>query len=281
MGKVQWFRDRLRNFASQLKHGPCAARILRHAAGNELGIWICLLLIQGLLPAGVVILSKDFVDEFVRLTQSGTASARDYGSILRVGGFIIGLLVMMEVFRAVASWLRVRITSRLQDHVNDLIHGQSVDIDVAFYDLPDYHDRLHRDRDEASYRPAALLDNAGSLLQSLTTLLAMAAVLLPYGYGMAIALIVSTLPALWVVSRQAAREHGWRRQSSAEDRRSHYLSWMMVGAHAAGEMRLYGLGQQFRRTYNGIRDKLRFERDALAAKQGIADATSGSISGQR
>ena len=62
-----------------------------------------------------------------------------------------------------------------------------------------------RARAEASYRPVALLENAGAFLQNGITLAAMAGVLLPYGWWIPLALFASTLPAFVVVLRFAVR----------------------------------------------------------------------------
>ena len=49
-------------------------------------------------------------------------------------------------------------------------------MDLAFYESPEYYDRLDRARGEASSRPLALLESGGSLVPNGITLLAMAAI---------------------------------------------------------------------------------------------------------
>ena len=264
-------RNNLAKFRAQLANFPQTLRLLKAAAARDLAIWAATLVAQGLLPAAVVLLSKALVDALGSVLRSPQPTQNALEGLALIAGAIGAAMLAMEALRVCSSWLRVRVASAVEDHVSDLIHGKSTEVDIAFYDTPEYHDHLHRARDEASYRPVALLENAGSLLQNGITLFAMAAILLPYGLLMSAALVLSTLPALWVVVRHAVREHEWRDRVSADERRGHYLSWMMTGAHAAAEMRLFGLGERFREGYNSLKTRLRGERLRVIAQQGWAD----------
>lgn len=264
-------RSNLAKFRAQLANFPQTLRLLRAAAARDLAIWAATLIAQGLLPAVVVLLSKAFVDALGDVVRSPKATPNTLEELALIAGAIGAAMLAIEALRVCSSWLRVRVAGAVEDHVSDLIHHKSTEVDIAFYDTPEYHDHLHRARNEASYRPVALLENAGSLLQNGITLFAMAAILLPYGVVMSAALVLSTLPALWVVVGHAVREHEWRNRVSADERRGHYLSWMMTGAHAAAEMRLFGLGERFREGYNSLKTRLRGERLRVVAQQGWAD----------
>ena len=99
-----------------------------------------------------------------------------------------GVLLLMEVVRNAINWVRTVQAELLQDHITALIHEKSVTVDLAFYELSDYYDHLHRARTEARYRPVALLGNLGALLQNSITLVAMGAILIPLGPWLALAL---------------------------------------------------------------------------------------------
>ncbi len=90
--------------------------------------------------------------------------------------------------------------------------GAGIAVDRRCYDLPDFYDRQYRASQEASYRPVALLENLGMLLQNGLTLVAMMFVLLPYGWWLPLALLGSTIPAILVVLQNAQRRHAWRRK---------------------------------------------------------------------
>ena len=258
-------------FWEQLGYLPRTLPILRAASSRSLGVWLTLLIVQGLLPAAIVLLTKSFIDRLTAIVSTMQRQENDLVGLFLIGGVIAIITLLIEALRVVATWLRARIAADVEARISDLIHERSTEVDIAFYDDTDFHDHLHRARDEARHRPLALLDNAASFMQNGITLVAMAAVLLPYGSLIPLVLLFSTLPAFFVIARHAVREHEWGRRSSATERRGTYLSWMMTSEHAAAEMRLFDLGVKFRTDYNLLRARLRGERLLLVAQQGWGD----------
>jgi ATP-binding cassette subfamily B protein len=186
-------------------------------------------------------------------------------------------LLLMEIVRNAINWVRTVQAELLQDHITALIHEKSVTVDLAFYELADYYDHLHRARTEARYRPVALLGNLGALLQNSITLIAMGAILIPLGPWLAIALLLSTLPAFFVVVHYALAEYQWRQRTTTDDRRSWYYDWIMTTAEAAAEIRLFGLGKYFQSHHRELRSRLRGERLALMRRQSLAELAASII----
>ena len=143
-----------------------------------------------------------------------------------------GVMLLMEVVRNAINWVRTVQAELLQDHITSLIHEKSVAVDLAFYELSDYYDHLHRARAEARYRPVALLGNLGALLQNSITLIAMGAILIPLGPWLALALLLSTVPAFFVVVHYALAEYQWRQRTTT--RRSPRVVLRLDHDHGGG-----------------------------------------------
>ena len=265
---------KLRGAALQLKFLPRALRLVWAAARGWTATWLLLLLAQGLLPVALVYLTRDLVDGLAALVAGG---AQDYGPALGLAVTMGGVLLLAEALRDAADWVRAAQARRVEDYVSGLIHAQSTRVDLAFYESPEYHDHLHRARAEATYRPVALLENGGNLVQNGITLAAMAAVLAPYGLWLPLALLASTLPALVVVLRFALRQHRWRQAVTADERRASYYDWLMTTGDAAAEMRLFGLARHFKAAYQALRARLRHEELRLSRAQGLAELAAGAI----
>ncbi|HVF21488.1 MAG TPA: ABC transporter ATP-binding protein, partial [Pyrinomonadaceae bacterium] len=261
---------KLRKALAQLPYLPRALALVWGVARPWTIAWIVLLSVQGLLPAATVYLTKLVVDGVVAAVNSGS-SWPSVSRVLGLLGVLAGVVLLMEVVRAGINWVRAVQTELLRDHLTALIHQKSITVDLAFYELSDYYDHLHRARLEASYRPVALLGNLGALLQHGITLLAMGAILIPLGPWLALALLLSTLPALYVVVHYALAEHQWRQRATADDRRAWYYDWVMTTAEAAAELRLFGIGGYFQTAYNALRGRLRRERLELTRKQSVAE----------
>ena len=265
---------KLRKAVAQLPYLPRALALVWEVARPWTAAWIVLLIVQGLLPAATVYLTKLVVDGVVNAVNSGSSWQSPGWGVSRVLvllAILAGVLLLMEVVRAGINWVRAVQTELLRDHLTALIHQKSIAVDLAFYELSDYYDHLHRARLEASYRPVALLGNLGALLQHGITLLAMGAILIPLGPWLALALGLSTLPALYVVVHYALAEHQWRQRATADDRRAWYYDWVMTTAEAAAELRLFGIGGYFQTAYNALRGRLRRERLELTRKQSLAE----------
>lgn len=265
---VKILGNKLRKALAQLPNLPRALALVWEVARPWTTAWIALLIVQGLLPAGIVYLTKLVVDGVV-VADVRLVLTR----LLLLGGF----LLLMEVVRNAINWVRTVQAELLQDHITSLIHQKSVSADLAFYELSDYYDHLHRAHAEARYRPVALLGNLGALLQNSITLVAMGAILIPLGPWLALALVLSTLPAFYVVLHYALAEYQWRQRTTADDRRAWYYDWIMTTAEAAAEIRLFGLGKHFQSTYKGLRRRLRGERLHLTRRQGLAELAASLI----
>ena len=233
-------------------------------------IWLVLLVVEGVVPVGLVYLTKLLVDALVAAIKNG-ASWPQVRSVLIVVVSLAGLTLLGEVVRKAAGWIRTVQAELVQDHINDLIHTKSIAADLAFYEFPDYYDHLHRARSEATFRPVALLENVGSLLQNSVTLLAMGAVLVLLGPWLAAALFISVIPALWVVVHFNVVNYKWRQRITEDERRAWYYDSLLTQGEVAAELRLFGLGKHFRSIYRALRTRLRNERAALLRRESIAE----------
>jgi ATP-binding cassette subfamily B protein len=269
---VKILRSKLRKALAQLPYLPRALKLVWEVARPWTTAWIALLIVQGLLPAATVYLTKLVVDGVVVALRNGNSRA-----VLLPLLLLGGVLLLMEVVRNAINWVRTVQAELLQDHITSLIHEKSVAVDLAFYELSDFYDHLHRARAEARYRPVALLGNLGALLQNTITLVAMGAILIPLGPWLALALLLSTVPAFYVVVHYALAEYQWRQRTTADDRRAWYYDLVMTTAEAAAEIRLFGLGKHFQSLHKTLRTRLRSERLQLTRRQGIAELAASLI----
>src|SRR6476619_4419942 len=268
--------SKFRKALAQLPNLPRALKLVWAVARPWTIAWIVLLIVQGVLPAATVYLTKLFVDGLIRALRIG-GSWPEMRHVLLPLLLLGGVLLLMEVARNAINWVRTVQAELLQDHITALIHEKSVTADLAFYELSDYYDHLHRARAEARYRPVALLGNLGALLQNSITLLAMGAILIPLGPGLALVLLLSTLPAFFVVIHYALEEYQWRQRTTADDRRAWYYDWIMTTAEAAAEIRLFGLGKYFQSNHMDLRRRLRGERLRLTRRQVLGELAASLI----
>jgi len=267
---------RLHNLTIRLSYLPRTWRLIWAAAPGWTLAWIILLVAQGVLPAATVYLTKLLVDSLV-VTIDARGSWESVQPTLILAGLMAGIILLTEFLHSASEWIRTAQAEFIRDHLSGLIHQKSIAVDLAFYESPDYHDRLHRVQNDARNRPLILLENGGSLLQNGITLLAVAAILLPYGLWLPLVLLISTLPVLYVVFRFNRRYHRWWERTTADRRWTQYYDTMLTHSAVAAELRLFDLGSHFQLAYQGLRQRLRAERLRLSRDQGLARLGAGLV----
>src|SRR5689334_20483573 len=150
---------------AQLRFVPRAWALVRAAAGRWPLVWLALLLAQGLVPVAIVYLTKPLVDA-VALAISQPIDWSFTAPSIRWALAMAGVVLAGELLRAAADGVRTLQAKLVEDHVGALIQEKSTGVDLAFHDLPDFHDHLHRARHEARHRPVALLECAGAIAQN-------------------------------------------------------------------------------------------------------------------
>ena len=267
-------RAKLRKLAAQFPYLPRAVRLVWSAAPQYAALWVALLVLQGLLPIATVFLTRSLVNALIAAVRSPAPPGSGRTALLYLAA-MAALMLFSEAARVAAAWVRAAQADRVQDHISNLIHLKSLAVDLAFYDNADFYDHLHRARSEASHRPVALLENLGGILQNSITLVSMLAVLVPFGAWLPLALLASTLPALYVVLRHALNQHYWRLRTTSDERRTWYYDWLMTAGETAAELRLFGLAEHFQSAFQTLRARLRTERLGLALQQGAAELVAG------
>jgi ATP-binding cassette subfamily B protein len=259
----------------RLHHIPRALRIVWEATGKWTIAWILLLIIQGLIPAGIVYLTRFLVDGLTAVVVTGTwESLRP----VLIPAILMGLLMLLSlIIDNGLSWVRTVQAELIGDYIAALIHRKSADVDIAFYEMAEFHDHLQRARDDAFYLPLRLLESIGEVLQSTITLLAMVALLIPYGLWLPLALVISTLPALLIVIRNHGEYHRWWEATTADRRWASYYDTILTFEDTAAEVRLFGLGAHFLTAYQLVRRSLREGRLEVAKRQGWSRFAAGVL----
>ena len=249
---------------------PQTIRLVWAATARWTALWLALLFVQGLLPAAAVYLTKGVVDSLLAAIASGSGMAAA-APLVKPAGLLAGVMLLQILVGGAIGWVRFLQGEILQDYIRERIHEKSVSVKMPFYDFPEYYDHLHRARDEAAYRPAALLEVTGGLLQNAVTAIGVAAVLLPYGVWLPAALFVGSLPSLWLVLRSSLRRQEWTRESTPRMRKTWYLEYLVTAREVAAEIRVFNLGGRFIEGYQTLRRQLRGEQSALVRREAVGE----------
>ena len=270
-GRSPFPRDALsvRAMARALSNGRRILALIWSASGALLVAWVAVVLLQGIVPVGIVWLTKPLVDTLQATIGQG-ASRVTIAPLATIALAMGGLLLLAELLRMALQWISAAQSELVQDHVSDLLHAKASALDLAFFETPEFYDRLYRVRFDAATRPLALLESLGSLAQNLVTMVGIGALLFSYGAWIAVVLLVGTLPAFLVVVRASRIYHDWWLGTTTDRRRAQYYGDLLTMGQHAAEMRLFGLSGRFRDAFLAIRQRLRTERLRLLRDQSVA-----------
>lgn len=261
--------SKLRDLAAKMVYWRRTFRLIWAAAPRWTVAWAVLLFLQGIQPLAAVYLIKLVVDSLVSAANAGGDWAHLRPAIFLIA-LTVGVMLLAEVLQGLSDLVRTAQSELVQDYIKGLVHEQSATMDLSVHDSSEYQDRLDRARSEAGTRPLALLESAGSLVQNGITLLAMAAVLAPFGLWLPLVLLLSTLPAFAVVMFFDRRYHNWWLYRTSERRWAQYYDLLLTHSVTAAELRLFGLATHFQSGYQQIRKLLRTERLEQISKQSRA-----------
>ena len=261
---TDYLRDLIRSFQLIWTAAP------RYSVG-----WLLLLIIQGLHPVALVYLTKLLVDGLIAAKEAqGEWTAVQHALLLLV---VTGAVMLLdEVLQSASSQIRTAQSELVNDHIKSLIHTQCEVIDLAFYQSPEYHDRMDQAVNEGSSRTLALMESSGSLVQSGITLVAMAAVLVTYSPWLPLILLFATAPAFFVIWRSERNYHKWWERTTTERRWTKYYDTMLTHPDSVAEVRMFDLGSHFQKAYQGLRSRLRQEKLSLMWKQSTAKFVAGA-----
>jgi len=234
-----------------------------------------LTVLQGVLPLASVWLMKLIVDG----VTTGVAGP-DRGAAFRDVALLIGLAAVTGlaavVMRSLAAMVHQALSQTVTDHVMDIIHAQSVAVDLEHYENPRYHDALHRAQQEGPHRPTSMINNLTTTGQALVSLVAMAGLLLTLHWAVGLIVLGAAIPGAYVRFRYSGKMYAWQRRRTGAERQSYYAHWLLTDSRHAKEVRLFGLGDHFRDWYRELRRQLRRELLGLTGRRSLAELVAGA-----
>lgn len=268
--------NKFRDITAQLSNIPPALRLIWAASKGWTVAWVLLLVIQGILPAATVYLTRLLIDSLVPVISSNSTWS-DITPTLTLAGLMASVVILTQIIKSSVNWVRMAQVSHVQDFLTTLIHQKAVEVDLAFYESPAYHDRLIRARQETGTHSLSLLQNFGSILQSGITLFTLSAFLVPYGVWIPFVLLIGAIPGFIITYRYRQRNYHWWKKTTTDKRWVQYYDTMLTHVVAASELRLFNLGPHFQSAYQRLRVRLRTEELNLARDQSLAQAGTGLL----
>jgi ATP-binding cassette subfamily B protein len=231
---------------------------------------LALTVIQGVLPLLVLYLMKLIVDAVIL-----AVGAPDKVAAFRHVALIIGIAAGVAIFKALCQSVYGVVheaqTLTVTDHMCDILHAKSIEVDLEYYENAKYLDTLRRAQQEGPYRPTQIINGLARLGQSGISLVAMTGLLFTFHWVVAVVLFAATIPGVLVRLSYSGKMYRWKRERTQAERIADYFDWMLTGDMYAKEIRLFGLGDLIKRRFSDVRKQLRNERLEISRTRSIAE----------
>ena len=247
-----------------------AVRLVWQAAPGWTLANFALQIIQGILPLAALYLMKLIVDA-VTLAINAPDKTQAFKQIVLLIIIAGGVALLNALCQLLAGVINEAMTLTVTDHVHDILHAKSVEVDLEYYENPQYFDTLHRAQQEGPYRPTSIVNDLVRLLQNSVTLLAMTGLLFALHWAVACVLFLAVVPGVLVRINYANTMYRWQKERTKTERQALYINWVLTGDIHAKEVRLFGLGDLLIQRFSKLHEKLRHEKLVIGKKRSLAD----------
>ncbi|MCF6311090.1 MAG: ABC transporter ATP-binding protein/permease [Verrucomicrobiales bacterium] len=259
-----------------LRDFPRVLALTWHAAKKWTVAWVFLIVLEGLLPAVSVYLTRAIVNGLTDLGDN-TLPQQALLSLSTPLALLLAVLIFMQILHGLSRWIRLGQSERVSDYIQNKIHSQANRLDLEVFERPEFYDQIYRASSQSVSRSIGMLESLGGMLRGSITLAAMMLILIPYAWWLPLALLTSTLPALLLMVRHTRKEHRWWLESTVLERKSDYYDWLMTSGSAAAEIRVFGLGDFLKKSYRAIRQTLRHRKNQLELSHSLASIASSLL----
>jgi ATP-binding cassette, subfamily B, bacterial len=273
---ITWLSQHWQKVRNALVHTPQALRLVwqaNRAATVGLGF---LTLGGALLPATQAWVGKLIVDGVVASIQGGN----DPDQMRTVFYYLILELCLFLLSTGINHSRRLiqqLIQLQLANQIRSEIIRKALTLDLAFFEHPDYYDRLQNARREGSYKPVELINDTFQIVQSMITLISFAALMLRFSPWLVLILLATSIPAFIAETRFS--EQGFRllTRRAPETRQINYLARLLTEDTAAKEIKLFNLGNTLLARYMTLFDKFFREDKSLALRRAVVGFGLGLV----
>jgi ATP-binding cassette, subfamily B, bacterial len=265
---VSWLLQQWEKLRNSLVHTPQALRLVwqaNHVATLGLGF----LTIGGaLLPATQAWVGKLIVDGVVASIQHGN-NAEQARTVFYYLLLELCLFLLSTGINHSRRLIQQLIQLQLANQIRSEIIRKALTLDLAFFEHPDYYDRLQNARREGSYKPVELINDTFQIVQNMITLISFAALMLRFSPWLVLILLATSIPAFIAETRFS--EQGFRllTRRAPETRQINYLARLLTEDTAAKEIKLFNLGNTLLARYMTLFDKFFREDKSLAVRRAV------------
>ena len=266
MSKISPLRNRIQ---SALQLGR-ALRLVWQTAPTWTLVNSLLVFVQGVLPLVSLYLMKRILDA----VSASLAAPHPASAFQPVVFWILlagGVAAFTALIRSISEYASEAHALQVTHAVADILHAQSIAVDLEYYEDPGYYDTLHRAQKEAPFRPTRIVNGLILAAQNGISLLGIVGLVISFNGLLALVLLLAALPGALTRLKYSRRLYGFDQDQTEKERRTWYDHNVLTDVHYAKEVRLFSLGALFQKRYHDGQEQIRTGKLELSRRRIRAD----------
>jgi ATP-binding cassette subfamily B protein len=161
---------------------------------------------------------------------------------------------------------------KVANRVQLLVMRHANQLDLVFFERPQFYDLLQTVQREAAFRPVQMVQTGFSLIRQLLTFVSLLALLVNLEWFIAVAALISPIPAFVSSARYGWQGYQMMRWQSPLRRMMGYLTNLMTTDMYNKEVKLFTLGDFFIQRFSGLFQRYYGEMRSLVIRRYLAGA---------
>ncbi len=217
---------------------------------------------QGFMPTISVLISRSVIDSVV----SGIVH-HEISPIWLPVGLQLAAGLTSNLLSTLSNTVQQLLQERVSNRVQFLVLEKSNTLDLAFFENPEFYDKLRNATDQSTYQPVSMVSQTFGLVQTFVTLISMIFLLLQLAWWLAIIALLVPIPSFIASSRYGWRGYQLMRRQSPERRLMAYFNQVMTIDHYNKEIKLFDLGNYFIERFKTLANKFYEEKKSILVRR--------------
>ena len=250
-----------------------ALLLLRQCDRGSFRRHVLYVVLQSVLPLVNLYILKLIIDT----VEVGVNTGQSFALVLP---YVLAMAVIFFVSRVVSALSNVNkdvLSQRLIDYMSDIMQRKAAELDMSYYDTPEYHDTMHRAQQEANYRPMQILTNFMSFVGALISIVGVVALLAASSAITVAVMVLAVVPSFFIRLYKARSIYAFRRSNTQLFRQTGYYSALLTARDYAKEVRAYRLSDMLRSRFVDGRRRLVARLLSISRRFGLLDVVCGAF----
>ena len=208
-------------------------------------------LAQGGLPAARVWVSKLLIDAVVAAVTTGSGTAA-LPQVLFLVALQFAISAAGNILSTIGNICQQLLQEQVANRIQLLVMRQANALDLVFFERPQFYDLLQQVQREATFRPVQMVQTAFGLIRQVLTFVSLLALLVNLEWFIAVAALLSPIPAFISSARYGWQGYQMMRWQSPLRRMMSYLTNLLTSDTYNKEVKLFTVGNFFIERFSNL-----------------------------